>query len=105
MLPTAPERVRSSLERRGKPLPPPPGDHAMPMAMPAGSTFSDFFSGTMRAARTAHHESSVGYKVGVDGFPDFRHQWERLLMEQMVNYCGDELLSEDVLAANRCDLW
>ncbi len=49
---------------------------------------------TVRAAKTAHHESSVGYKVNVDAFPDFRHQWERLLMEQLVNYCGDELLAQ-----------
>ncbi|HMJ12107.1 MAG TPA: hypothetical protein VK524_11870, partial [Polyangiaceae bacterium] len=49
---------------------------------------------TVRAAKTAHQENSVGYKVLVDAFPDFRHQWERLLMEQLVNYCGDELLTQ-----------
>ena len=49
----------------------------------------------IRAARTAQNPNSVGYKVMPDAFVDFRHQWERLLMEQMVNFCGDESTSTD----------
>lgn len=47
---------------------------------------------TVRAARTARRPNSVGYKVLVDAFPDFRIQWERVFMEQMVNCCSDELV-------------
>jgi hypothetical protein len=46
---------------------------------------------TVRAARTARRSNSVGYKILADEFPSFREQWERVFMEQMVNYCGDEL--------------
>jgi hypothetical protein len=49
---------------------------------------------TIRAARTAHRSNSVGYKVHADAFPEFRVEWERLLMQQMVNFCGDELLAQ-----------
>jgi hypothetical protein len=48
---------------------------------------------TIKNARTARRENSVGYKVLADAFPQFRSEWERLLMQQMVNFCGDELLS------------
>jgi hypothetical protein len=48
---------------------------------------------TVRAARTGHAPNAVNYKVLVEQFPDFRAQWERLFMEQMVGFCGDELLS------------
>jgi hypothetical protein len=46
---------------------------------------------TVRAAETARRPNSVGYKVLADAFPAFREQWERVFMEQMVNFCGDEL--------------
>jgi len=48
---------------------------------------------TIRAAETARQPNSVGYKVLVDRFPEFRSEWERLLMQQMVYYCGDELMA------------
>ncbi|HTQ05425.1 MAG TPA: hypothetical protein VMI54_16290 [Polyangiaceae bacterium] len=47
---------------------------------------------TIRAAQTARRENSVGYKVLADAFPAFREQWERVFMEQMVNFSGDELV-------------
>ncbi len=47
---------------------------------------------TIRAAQTARRANSVGYKVLADAFPEFREQWERVFMEQMVNCCGDELV-------------
>ena len=46
---------------------------------------------TVRAAGTARKPSSVGHKILADAFPAFREQWERIFMEQMVNFCGDEL--------------
>lgn len=46
----------------------------------------------LRNARTAQQPNSVPYKVLADRFPMFREEWERLLMQQMVNFCGDELL-------------
>src|SRR5262249_22164482 len=49
---------------------------------------------TIRSARTAHQPNSVGYKVLPDRFEAFREVWERLLMQQMVNFCGDELLAK-----------
>jgi hypothetical protein len=48
---------------------------------------------TIRAAGTARRPNSVPYKILADGFPDFRKEWERLLMQQMVHFCEDELLS------------
>jgi hypothetical protein len=48
---------------------------------------------TIRTARTAARPGSVGYKVQADAFDAFRSEWERLLMEQMVNYCGDTLMA------------
>lgn len=48
---------------------------------------------TIRAAKTAERPGSVGYKVQADAFDAFRGEWERLLMEQMVNYCGDALIA------------
>ena len=48
---------------------------------------------TLRAAGTARRANSVGYKVQSDGFTDFRREWERLFMQQMVFFCGDELLA------------
>jgi hypothetical protein len=47
----------------------------------------------VRAARTAQRPNSVAYKVLADAFPEFRNEWERVFMQQMVNYCGDELLA------------
>jgi len=46
---------------------------------------------TVRAAETARRPSSVGHKILADAFPAFREQWERIFVEQMVNFCGDEL--------------
>jgi len=46
---------------------------------------------TIRAAGTAEQPTSVGYKILADQFPAFRAEWERVFMEQMVNFCGDEL--------------
>ena len=46
----------------------------------------------IRNARTASQSNSLSYKVQPDRFQAFREEWERLLMQQMVNYCGDELL-------------
>jgi len=57
---------------------------------------------TLRIAKTASQPNSVSYKVLADRFPAFRAQWEQLFMQQMVFFCGDELLerlsqgSEDV---------
>jgi hypothetical protein len=48
----------------------------------------------IRNAQTARQPNSVGYKVLPDRFQAFREAWERLLMQQMVNYCGDELLDK-----------
>jgi len=47
---------------------------------------------TLRVAKTASQENSVSYKVLVDRFPAFRAEWEQLFMQQMVFFCGDELL-------------
>jgi hypothetical protein len=48
---------------------------------------------TIRASKTARRANSVGYKVLVEAFSDFRNEWERLFMQQMVFFCGDELLA------------
>ena len=48
---------------------------------------------TVRTAETARQSDSVGYKIRSSVFPSFRQHWERLFLEQMVNYCGDELLT------------
>ncbi len=47
---------------------------------------------TLRLAQTAQQPSSVSYKVLADRFVPFRAEWERLFMEQMVSFAGDELL-------------
>jgi hypothetical protein len=47
---------------------------------------------TIRVCKSARRPNSVGYKVLVDAFPDFRAEWERMFMQQMVFFCGDELL-------------
>jgi hypothetical protein len=47
---------------------------------------------TIRNAKTAHRNDSVGYKIHAEAFGGFRAEWERLLIQQMVHYCGDELL-------------
>lgn len=47
---------------------------------------------TLRLAQTAQQPSSVSYKVLADRFLPFRAEWERLFMEQMVFFAGDELL-------------
>jgi hypothetical protein len=48
----------------------------------------------IRNAHTARQPNSVGYKVLPDCFQAFRVEWERLLMQQMVNFCGDALMAE-----------
>lgn len=48
---------------------------------------------TLRSAETGRGAGAVNYKVLSSQFPDFRAHWERVFMEQMVNYCGDELLA------------
>ena len=48
---------------------------------------------TVRSAQTARHPNSVAYKVRPEAFPAFRGEWERIMMLQMVNYCGDNLLA------------
>lgn len=47
----------------------------------------------IRNAGTARREGSLAYKITADGFGPFRAEWQRLFMEQLVNYCGDELLA------------
>ena len=47
---------------------------------------------TLKVAKTATQANSVSYKVLADRFPAFRAQWEQLFMQQMVYFCGDELL-------------
>jgi hypothetical protein len=47
---------------------------------------------TIRVCKSARRPNSVSYKVLVDCFSDFRAEWERLFMQQMVFFCGDELL-------------
>ena len=49
---------------------------------------------TIRVSRAARRPNSVGYKVQADAFGDFRAEWERLFMQQMVFFCGDELLEK-----------
>jgi hypothetical protein len=49
---------------------------------------------TVRAARTAQRPNSVAYKIHSDAFGDFRTEWERLFMQQMINFCEDELMSK-----------
>jgi hypothetical protein len=48
---------------------------------------------TIRNARSARRPNSVGYKVNPDAFDDFRTAWERVFIQQMVNYCGDNLVA------------
>jgi hypothetical protein len=47
---------------------------------------------TIRVCKSARRPNSVAYKVLADAFGDFRAEWERLFMQQMVFFCGDELL-------------
>lgn len=49
---------------------------------------------TLRAAHTGRSPNAVNYKVLSTQFPEFRANWERIFMEQMVNFCGDELLGK-----------
>jgi hypothetical protein len=48
---------------------------------------------TIRSAGTAQDPSSVVYKVLDHQFPKFRAHWERIFVEQMVNFCPDELMA------------
>lgn len=54
----------------------------------------DMAAHTVRAAKTAHHPGSLPYKLPAESFPEFRREWERAFVEQMVFFCGDALLSE-----------
>jgi hypothetical protein len=49
---------------------------------------------TVRNAGTASQPNSVSYKILPDRFEAFRVEWERLLVQQMVNFCGDELFGK-----------
>jgi hypothetical protein len=49
---------------------------------------------TLRAAETGRSHGAVNYKILSTQFPEFRAHWERIFMEQMVNFCGDELLGK-----------
>jgi hypothetical protein len=49
---------------------------------------------TVRNAATARQPNSVSYKILPDRFEAFRVEWERLLVQQMVNFCGDELFGK-----------
>jgi hypothetical protein len=49
---------------------------------------------TIRVSKAARRSNSVGYKVLSEAFGDFRAEWERLFMQQMVFFCGDELLEK-----------
>jgi hypothetical protein len=49
---------------------------------------------TIRNAATATQPNSVSYKILPDRFEAFRAEWERLLMQQMVNFCGDEIFGK-----------
>jgi len=47
---------------------------------------------TVRAAKTGSSRGAVDYKILAQAFPDFRREWEQRFMEQMVNFCEDELM-------------
>lgn len=49
---------------------------------------------TIRGARTAHQPGAVSYKILPDGFQSFREAWERVLIQQMVSFCGDALMDQ-----------
>jgi len=49
---------------------------------------------TISSAKTAEGPHAVGYKVLSEQFPEFRANWERIFMQQMVHFCGDELVSK-----------
>ena len=49
---------------------------------------------TIGNAGTARHPEAVPYKILPESFPAFRVEWERVLMQQMVHYCGDELMRQ-----------
>lgn len=48
---------------------------------------------TVRNARSAEQPNSVPYKIHSDRFSDFRSAWERVLMTQMIHFCGDEFIA------------
>jgi hypothetical protein len=53
---------------------------------------------SIRNARTARQPNSLPYRVQADRFAEFRTEWERVLTQQMVHYCGDELLARFAFA-------
>lgn len=48
---------------------------------------------TIRNAQTARQVDSVPYKIRPERFEAFRTAWERVLMTQMIHFCGDELIA------------
>jgi hypothetical protein len=48
---------------------------------------------TIRKAQTAYQDNSVPYKIHADRFAAFRASWERVLMTQMIHFCGDEFIA------------
>lgn len=48
---------------------------------------------TVRTSKTARQANSVPYKIHTDRFAAFRASWERVLMTQMIHFCGDEFIS------------
>lgn len=48
---------------------------------------------TIRNSGTARQRNSVPYKIHTDRFTAFRTAWERVLMTQMIHFCGDEFIA------------
>ncbi len=48
---------------------------------------------TIRNSGTGRQPNSVPYKIHADRFNDFRAAWERVLMTQMIHFCGDEFIA------------
>ncbi len=48
---------------------------------------------TIRNSGTGRQPNSVPYKIHADRFNEFRGAWERVLMTQMIHFCGDEFIA------------
>lgn len=48
---------------------------------------------SIRNALTARQPDSVPYKIRPERFQAFRTEWERVMMTQMIHFCGDELIA------------
>jgi hypothetical protein len=57
---------------------------------------------TVRNAKTARQADSVPYKIRPERFAAFRTEWERVMMTQMIHFCGDELIAR--LESNNDDV-